>query len=165
VHGPSLSLKPCLNDVHGRRERSYRLDNEHGVDAALDELLVDLGLDREDAQPIALTERDDFPGLSVRNRAHEHRRIVRRAVLEFDQEPEHRARSSHVRACATPAAASLDVRVVDEGEVVLVALTSQARGCRPRSGSRPCSCSSGVKRPENCHSVAGSLYSRSLCSS
>jgi hypothetical protein len=34
----------------------HGLDSEHGVDAALDELLVDVSVDPEDAQPVALAE-------------------------------------------------------------------------------------------------------------
>jgi hypothetical protein len=57
-------------------------DREHGVDAPVDEFVVNGGVDREDAPlPARVRLRASRRRSSSRDRRHEHRRVVRLTVL------------------------------------------------------------------------------------
>jgi hypothetical protein len=55
----------------------YRLDDEHAVEPLLDQLLVDVGLRREDPQLLAGAERDQLALAPVRNRRDKRGRVGR----------------------------------------------------------------------------------------
>jgi hypothetical protein len=57
-----------------------RLDDKHSVEAAFDQLFVDLRLRRHHAQLLTAAERDELSVAPVRNRGHERCGIVRFAV-------------------------------------------------------------------------------------
>ena len=73
----------------------HRLDSEHGVDAALDELVVDVRVDRDDAPPVTATGRALSDG-PVRNRGHEDGQVVRLAVLTWVSPCAHSRHAWHV---------------------------------------------------------------------
>src|SRR3954447_5612698 len=63
----------------------YRLDDEF---PPRDELLVDVGLSRHDAELLSVVERDDLPTAPVRDSGHEPRWVARFAVTRDEQELE-----------------------------------------------------------------------------
>jgi hypothetical protein len=59
-----------------------RLDGEYGVEALVDELFRDVRVDREDAHPLASTERERLAHDPIRDHGHQFRRVGRLAILE-----------------------------------------------------------------------------------
>jgi hypothetical protein len=81
------------------RVQSRRADGEHAVEAFLDELVGDLGVDREDAPLLAAAGRERLADGPVRDDGHERGRVVRLAVLKDEQEAEHARQYVSRRSC------------------------------------------------------------------
>jgi hypothetical protein len=72
-------VRPCL----------HRLDDEHAVEAGVDQPIRDPGLDGEDPQSLARTEQHSLLDTPVRDRGHQYGGVVRLAVRQHKYVAKH----------------------------------------------------------------------------